>query len=74
MKMFPADVAMDYAFGVRGVERVSDLDSQRQSKLDFDRPPSDIGASGLCLRRIHSNGSLSRADRSIHRWYRCLGD
>jgi hypothetical protein len=53
------DVPMHGPLGVRGVERVGDLDSQVQQSVDFERPPGDLLLQGLSCQVLHDDKGLA---------------
>ncbi len=46
---------MDDAFGVRGVERVRNLDGQRQNQVGFHRPPGDAMFQRHTIQKLHGD-------------------
>ena len=52
------DVAMDDAFGVRGVEPVGYLDGQIEHGFDFHRPATDAVLQRLAVQKFHDDEGL----------------
>src|SRR5579862_2136601 len=53
------DVAVDYAFGVGSVERVGNLDRQRQNHLDFHGTAADAVFQRQSIQKLHGDEGLS---------------
>jgi len=53
------DVAVNYAFGMRCVEGVGNLDSQIQNLLGFHGPSLDAMLEGLALKQFHRYEGLA---------------
>ena len=53
------DVAVNDAFGVGRVERVRNLNSEREQRLQFQRTVSDRVLQGLAIQILHGNERLA---------------
>src|ERR1035438_9663348 len=53
------DVAVNYAFCVRGIERVGNLDSQRYKQFRFHRTPTDAMLQGCAVQKLHGEEALA---------------
>src|SRR5579872_5344931 len=53
------DVSVDDAFGVRSVERVSDLDSQRHHCFNLQRLARNAVLQGKSVQKLHRNEGLA---------------
>src|SRR3984885_4928211 len=53
------DVAVNNAFGVRGIERVGNFNGKIQQGFGVDRPPGDAVFQRLPLKEFHDDESLS---------------
>ena len=53
------DVAVDDAFGMRGIEGIGDLDSERQNQLSFHRSPCDAMLQRHPVQELHGDERLS---------------
>src|SRR6266446_10651988 len=49
------DVAMNNSFGVRGIQRVGDLDAQREQCFQFDGTPGDAVLQRRAFQKFHDN-------------------
>ena len=68
------DVAVDDAFGVGGIERVGNLDGQRQNQLGFQRTPGDAVLQRQPIQKLHGDEGSPVAARRFRRWCRCWDD
>ena len=75
------DVAVDDALGVGGVERVRDLDRERQERFNFQRTPRDAVLQRQPVQKLHNDEGLpilldnvvNRADVGVVQCGRGLG-
>ena len=49
------DIAMNDAFGVRGIERIGDLDTQRKQRVHFHGTTADAVLQRLAFQKLHRN-------------------
>jgi hypothetical protein len=50
---------MNDALGMRGIQRVGNLDAERQQRFQVQRIPVDAVAQGLAFQQLHHQGGLS---------------
>src|ERR1700741_3424151 len=53
------DVAMDDALGVRSIQRIGDLDTERQQGFEFHRAPGDVMLQRLPVEKLHGDERFS---------------
>ena len=65
------DVAVDDAFCMSCIERVRNLDGERQNQLGFQRTPSDAMLQRQPIQKLHGDEGLTIAARQSRRSCRC---